>query len=165
MKAPIHSEKHISQFTGGAATVGAAAATNFELVKGVAVANKNLVKEVTEGSIVKAIFIELWVSAQNSTAVGNFIVTLEKTNADGPGASYGQMIILNDYPNKKNILYTTEGLSSPEFTAAPIPVLRSWMKIPKGKQRFGLGDILVLTVASQTVGVNVCGFAVFKEYS
>jgi len=44
--------------------------------------------------------------------------------------------------------------------------MRGWYKIPKTKQRFGLGDRLVLQIASQgTDALDFCGFATYKEYT
>jgi len=163
MRAPIHSEKHISQFS--LSTVAAGAASGFEIVKAVAVADKNLVKEVTEGSLVKAVFIELWVKSLDDTGDGTDIVIVEKTPMDSTGATYAQMILLNDYVNKKNILLTHMGLIPSKTLANPMSVIRGWIKIPKGKQRFGLGDSLHLRFASQSDGAEYCGFAIFKEYS
>ncbi len=160
---PINSAKHLVQFTGGAASVAAAAAVVYELVEAVHVVDKNLAKEVEAGSVIKAVFIELWLYNDTDTE-GNFIVTIEKASGDAPDPTFTNLTILNGYLNKKNILYTTEGLSSTN-KGSPIPVIRSWVKIPKGKQRFGLGDKLKLSLASQTGGAVHCGIAIYKEYN
>ncbi len=159
----IHSEKHIPQFS--LAAIAAGAAGGVELVKAVAVANKNLVKEVTEGSLVKAIYIDCWITSQADTGLGTVIAIVEKVGIDDPGAVFADMIALNDYNNKKHILHTHMGLTPTETNSNPMNVVGGWVKIPKGMQRFGLGDILHLRLASQTEGINFCGFSIFKEYS
>jgi len=163
MLAPIHSEKHMQQTS--LATVAAGAATGVEIIVAVAVADKNLVKEVTEGSVIKAVYVELWVKGLTDDGDGTVIVIVEKTEADKVGATFTEMTVLNDYVNKKNILYTFMGLVPSKTTSPPLPVVRGWIKIPKGKQRFGLGDRLHIRIASQVDGVEFCGQNIFKEYS
>ncbi len=163
MKARVHTEKHIGQFALSA--IAAGAASGVELIKAVAVANKNLVKEVTEGSIVSAIFVECWIRSQLDAGQGNVVLIVEKTERDSTGATFAELIALNDYPNKKNILYTREGLTPSETLTMPVQFGPGWLKIPKGKQRFGLGDSLHLRIASQTEGVLFCGFNLYKEQS
>ncbi len=163
MLAPIHSEKHISQIS--LSSISAGTASGVEVVKAVAVADKNLVKEVTEGSLVKAIYFEIWVKSLVDTGLGSVILIVEKAPLDSTGATYVNMTALNDYPNKKNILYTQQGLTPTETSSNPMNLIRGWVKIPKGKQRMGLGDTVHLRIASATEGVSFCGFALYKEYS
>jgi len=59
-------------------------------------------------------------------------------------------------------LYTTQGLTS-EQNANAVPIIRQWFKIPKGKQRFGLGDQMVLNISAAQEGVENCGMFIFKE--
>ncbi len=79
----------------------------------------------------------------------------------------GQIAALHDYANKKNILFTAQGLVTPT-DGGQVPVLRGWYKIPKGKQRFGLGDRLFLTIRNNNaaaIDINFCGLAIYKEYT
>ncbi len=163
VRAPIHSEKHISQTS--LSSIAQGAANGVELIKAVAVADKDLVKEVTEGSIIKAIFIEFWVKSLVDTGLGTVITICEKVENAAVAASFAQMVALNDYPNKKNILYTQQGLTPTETSSNPMSVVKGWIKIPKGKQRFGLGDSFHIRFASQAEGISFCGFALYKEYS
>ncbi len=76
------------------------------------------------------------------------------------------MTALGTFDNKKNILYTTQGLAPNDGVGQPVAVIRQWFKIPKSKQRFGLGDKIRLAIASRGDGViTYCGFATYKEYS
>ncbi len=96
-------------------------------------------------------------------ATGTSIAILEKLIGDGSPPVLGDMLALHDYANKKNVLWTHQGLSSDQNTNA-VPVLRGWVKIPKGKQRFGQGDSFELEMLAQVDGFNFCGLAIFKEY-
>ncbi len=74
---------------------------------------------------------------------------------------------LHDYDNKKNILFTAQGLLTPN-DGGQVPVLRGWYKIPKGKQRFGLKDKLSVAVRNNNataIDINFCGLAIYKEYT
>ncbi len=159
MKAPIHSEKHYVQTS--LSTVAAGTILNIPLISGVTVADKDTANEVVEGSVVKAVFLEYWLRA--SAAEGAVLVSLVK-NPEFGSMTFVEHVALNAYTNKKNVLYHTQGLTNDDGADA-IPFVRGWFKIPKGKQRFGLGDLLQLAISAQALAVDVCGFCVYKEYT
>ncbi len=159
MKAPITSRKHYIQTS--LATVLAGQTLAIRLVDALDIrsaANDSVVA----GSVIKAIFVEMWVRA-GDTAPGTTLISLIKTQ-DLSIPVFADAINLNDYQNKKNVLYHTQGLTNDQDADA-IPFVRQWFKIPKGKQRFGLGDRLFLTVTAQAIDNIICGFAVYKEYT
>ncbi len=122
------------------------------------------VDEVVEGAIVKAIYIELW--SQDDGNDGSEVVVLSKQTAGQLGPTFTEMNALGTWNEKKNIFFTHQGLTSNDGITGPLLVMRAWYKIPKSKQRFGLGDRLTLTMASNGAqSVNFCGFAIYKEYS
>ncbi len=162
MKPVVHSTKHYVQMTLSTVTTGVRV-TNV-LVTAVQSTLANTAIEVEEGALVKAVYIELWVIGSVSNQF--FTIVLDKTGAGASVMTFTQSTDLFSYPNKKNILYTTQGLASNDGIAAPIPVMRGWFKIPKSKQRFGLGDALILTVSSRgSDDIIFCGFATYKEYT
>ncbi len=145
-------------------TVLTVARNHERLIAAVAVQNKDAVDEVVEGAIVKAVYIELW--TLNSSNDGSEVVVLSKQPASDAGLSFTDMNGLGVYDNKKNILFTHQGLSSNNGVGNPINVMRAWYKIPKSKQRFGLGDSLVLDIANNGANASeYCGFATYKEYT
>ncbi len=160
MRPIISSRKHYVQES--LSTVLSGANKNIILAEGVVATLANLNFEVKEGAIVKAVFIEMWVRA-GDTSPGSTLVTLVKIPEFGQ-ITFAEQIALNDYSNKKNILYHTQGLTNDQDADA-IAFVRQWFKIPKGKQRFGLGDRLVLSVAAQALDNIICGFATYKEYT
>ncbi len=162
MKPIVHSNKHYVQMS--LTTVGAAAEVDTVFIDSVAVGAKDSVFEVEEGATVKAIFVELWLIGTVSNQF--FTVILAKFPSGIVAASLAEMAALGDYDNKKNILYVSQGLASNDGIAAPLPIIRQWFKIPKGKQRFGLRDKLRLQVASRgDDSIKFCGFATYKEYT
>ncbi len=161
MRAPIHSVKHYVQMS--RSTVATVSLVAQSLIEGRPLADVNTVFEVTEGSVIKAVFVELWL--ENSSNTGSFIVGLEKLPIFQT-AAFADYAALGDYDNKKNVLYVTQGLPANDGVGNPIPVIRQWFKIPKGKQRFGLGDRLSLNIVNLGADtLSFCGFATYKEYS
>ncbi len=164
MRAPIHSKKHINQIS--QSTVAQAAVGNTTLIRAVE-PQSTLPSEVEEGAIVKACYVEFWVSQDSASVVGSYTVALSKDPGGSSGMTAANLAALHDYTNKKNILFTGQGLLTPN-DGGQVPVLRGWYKIPKGKQRFGLGDILRVSIRnnnSTAIDINFCGLAIYKEYS
>ncbi len=117
--------------------------------------------EVREGSKITAVYVEMWISSDDA-AQGTAIVTLEKRTGNMTAMTAAQSGALNSYVNKKNILHTFMGLV-PTNVQYPMSAIKGWVKIPKGKQRFGLQDILVLNVHGQSNGASFCGQFIYKE--
>ncbi len=162
MKAPIHSVKHYVQtsFT----LVATGAKLDIVLVDAQALQNVNAVFEVQEGALVKAIYIELWVLGD--TADATQITCLAKHPASAAPFTTTQLAGIGNASNKKNVLFFSQGLASNDGIANPINIMRGWYKIPRSKQRFGLGDTLELQIFAQgAAGLEVCGFATYKEYT
>ncbi len=162
MRPIIHSQKHYVQMS--RSTTNTVSLNNENLVVAVESTVANLVDEVSEGAVVKAVFIELWVLDSGND--GSFLVTVGKYPSGLASMTFAQGAALGTFNNKKNLLYVTQGLTPNDGIAQPIVLLRQWIKIPKSKQRFGLGDKLKLTVSNN--GLNdlfYCGFATYKEYS
>ncbi len=161
VKAIVHSTKHYVQ--NSLATTLAGAVTSTIIVDAVSVSAKTSPSHVEEGNSVKAIYVEDWVRT-NDTSPGSFVYVVLKLPAGvgTPGAA--NMAALDNYDNKKNILYTTQALSNDQDADA-IPLHKGWIKIPKGKQRMGLGDRIATVFLAQALDQNVCGFKTYKEYS
>ncbi len=161
MVAPIKSIKHYVHLP---RVVTATGVVNTDvLVEAVSVATVGAnEQEVEEGSLVKAIYIEHWYTADQD-AMGSCIMILEKVPAGQASVTAGQLAALGAYPNKKNILVTHQGLT-PSQLQNPVPFFNGWYKIPKGKQRFGLGDKFVMTSMAQSGAQESCGFSTYKEY-
>ncbi len=122
---------------------------------------------IEEGAIVKAVYIEYWLGNASSTVVGSYTTIVVKLAGGFNQPDASDMAALHDYTNKKNILFTSQALVPPT-DGGQVPVLKQWIKIPKGKQRFGLGDKLQIVTRnnnSTSVVINFCGFAIYKEYT
>ncbi len=161
MRAPIVSRKHIVQQT--ITQVVTATVHTIESVRATSVQTVDDPAEVIEGSVVKAIFVEIWLIGTFN--LGSFVVMVEKAPAAVGDPTITEMTTLDAYDNKKNILFTSQGLIA-EDNQNPMPVLRQWIKIPKGKQRFGLRDKIKINLASLSgEDLQFCGFQIYKSYS
>ena len=157
----INSEKHYRAIS--LTTVEDNTSETFRLVN--ADADPTVASQVRIGSTIKAIWLELWYLSSASQPTFQ-VSTLEKIVAGQDDPTSAQMSDLFTYPNKKNIFVTSQGLVG-DANTNPIPIFRDWYKIPKGKQRMGLGDSIAVTVAARGEAnndVEVCGMAIFKEY-
>ncbi len=159
LAAPYITEKHYTQHA--QFNLAAGAITSINLVDAVTVADKNASQEVVEGNTVKAIYLEFWFSV-NGTGLGSGIAVLEKTVASQTAMTATESNNLGAYKNKKNVLHTFEGLLPPN-TQNPVPIIKGWFRIPKGKQRFGLNDKLVINFSALIGGMTICGFSTYKE--
>ncbi len=159
VKPTINSDKHVVQFSLG--SISAGAVSTHVLIDAVAAhANPD---EVRIGSSVKAIYCEMWFRGGDTGSGSTYVAIICKHNDVSGSPSTTDMGTLHDYTNKKNVLYTSQGLINDDASIAT-PVLKFWLKIPKGKQRFGLGDSLKLHVFAQTGITDRCGLFIFKEY-
>ncbi len=162
MAAPINSIKHYVHLTN--ASLASAAILNHVIVDSVVAPATASAASVTEGAVVKAIFIELWLLSEGAAgSTTQFNVALEKLPTGNPLMTAAQILNMGAYPNKKNVLYYSEGVLSGEDTGS-VPILRQWFKIPKGKQRMGLDDRIVLNFSPVGQATRRCGFETYKEY-
>ncbi len=164
MLSPINSVKHyVQRFI---TSVAVAAVLNDEIVNAVVASAVSDPTEVTEGAVIKAVFVEMWVIGLGAAGSnGSILMALEKLPAAATPMTNAQSLALMTYPNKKNILYSTQGLVASDEVGLAMAFIRQWFAIPKGKQRFGLGDKLILNVSSiSATNFQICGFYTYKEY-
>ncbi len=157
MRPVINTVKHVTQFS--LSNVALGAISPLSIVDVVAAPSNS--DEVAEGTKIEAVYVEMWLTSGDA-AQSSCIMTLEKRPSGLGAMTAGESAALFTYDNKKNILYTLQGLL-PSTVQIPLPAIRKWVKIPKGKQRFGLGDKLVLNIHGQSNDVNLCGFAIYKS--
>ncbi len=123
-------------------------------------------EKVSEGSMIKAVHFEYWLMAVGAAdTTTQFVLTIEKSPSNALDPAFSDMLNLGGYANKKNILYTTQGvLASNENGGNSIPVIRDWLKIPKGKQRMGQEDRILVSIAAVDTALRICGMSTYKEY-
>ncbi len=159
MRPRVNTKKHLVQAS--LATVAGGAVAVFSIIDAKTAPAAAQPDEVTEGAIISAVYVEMWISSDDA-AQGTCIVTLEKRPSGLVAMTAAESAALNLYENKKNILHTFMGLV-PTNVQYPMTAIKGWVKIPKGKQRFGIADKLILNIHGQSNGANFCGFAIYKE--
>lgn len=162
MKNPIRSKKHYVQTTLSSVSAGALSVTDVVVSIEGAMSGPT---HVQEGASIKAVYFEYWLQ-QATTSVGSFTAIVYKLPGPGAVPASANVAALHDWDNKKNVLYTTQGLSPANDSNAPMNIIKGWVKIPKGKQRFGLDDRLSIAIRNNNGvdDINFCGFATFKSY-
>ncbi len=161
MRPVIQSRKHMVQVA--LATVGSTTTVVTGLLTAVE-GEHTTSATVSEGAIVKAVWLEMWLLGAGTT-VGSFTAILYKSPGGSQTVSNTDMAALHDWDNKKNILYTTQGIT-PETNQFPMNLHKGWIPIPKGKQRMGLNDKLQFAIRNNiTDDLNFCGMVIYKEYS
>ncbi len=163
MRAPINSVKHIVQRPN--TSIASGAILNVVVVDAIAKgAARSNTFDVEEGAVIKAVYVEAWLksdaTAGNSTQQ---TTTFEKISSGQNTMTVTEALNLQAYENKKNILYTTQGVLG-DLTTQAVPVIRQWIAIPKGKQRMGLSDRLVLNINVVGAAIDLCGNFIYKEY-
>ncbi len=157
----VHSTKHYVQ--PGLRSITAGVVEAHVIVESVAIADVITNAECAEGNSIKAIYVESWIRAAGASP-GAYICAVAKVPGTGTTFSVAQMAALFDAENKKNILFTSQALVN-DNDADAISIIRGWLKVPKSKQRMGLGDRWVLHTSAIGVDMTVCGLEIFKEYT
>ncbi len=160
MRPRVTTRKHFVQKTLTTVATVSTDVTTFLQAVNPTLANLNI--EVKEGAVVSAFYVEMWVIGSVTNQF--FTAVIAKLPGGVGNILQADLVDLNAYDNKKNILYTTQGLASNDGIAGPIPILRQWFKVPKTKQRFGLGDRLQFALSSRgSDDIIMCGFFMYKE--
>ncbi len=156
----VHSIKHVVQFS--IASLLSGNVRENPIAVAVAPQDVNLPTEVVEGSTIKAVYLEYWYIGDGATT-SELVTAVVKQPAGRVAMTAGEMQAIHTYDNKKNIFEIHQGLLGKVGTN-PVNVFRHWIKIPKGKQRFGLGDSIAVNSFAGGSDFFLCGFATFKEY-
>ncbi len=162
--APINSIKHyVPKTNTGVASGGLVSEFIADAVVAPATASPFSVRE---GSIIKAVHVEVWIIGDEATdTTSQFVFVVEKAPGNTTAITVTNLLNLGSYPNKKNVLYTSQGVLGAGIDGnGAIPVFRGWILIPKGKQRMGLDDSLRWHLTG--VGsLRVCGLVTYKEFT
>ncbi len=164
MAAPINTVKHYVQTANTGIASGGV--TNIAVVDAVVAPATTNAGDVKQGAIVKAVYLEYWIWGGGATGLDTqFNLAVYKAPVNIVAITAAQLLNMGSYENKKNILFATQGVVGSGIDGnQAIPVLRQWMLVPKGKQRFGLSDRLMVSVTSTGTLLQLCGFATYKEY-
>ncbi len=162
MKAVITSVKHVVQRS--LSTIEEQTASNVKILD-VVTAEPTTPNQVVVGCVVKAIFLEYWFLGESSQPISVTWIIEKCPNGTVP-MTFAQSSSIHTYENKRNILRLGQGVVGDSNTN-PVPVIREWIKIPKGKQRMAQGDTMhfsAFVVGQTDNGGQICGVSIYKEY-
>ncbi len=165
MAAIINSNKHYVPRTNVSLASGSGLSVDvIDTVVAPAVSNA---EDVRQGAVIKAVHLEYWIWGGGTTGQDTqFVMIVEKVPSGAGAATAAEMLNLGSYDNKKNILFSTQGVIGAGVDGSQaIPLIRNWVLIPKGKQRFGLGDKLAVGFTPVGTALQICGMATYKEYT
>ncbi len=164
MVAPINSIKHFVPRTN--LTVTSGSGSSLDIVEGVVAPATSAVSDVIQGAVVKAVHLEFWLWGAGTTGLDTqFTFIVEKVPSGAGAATAAEMLSLGSYDNKKNVLFTTQGVLGAGVDGnQAVPIIRDWLLIPKGKQRIGLSDKITVGFTPTGTSMQFCGMAIFKEY-
>ncbi len=162
IKSPINTVKHFIQQSNTQVTTGTVLTIELAdvVVRGGTI---SATSDITEGAIIKAVHCEYWLNGTGATNSTQQTLIIYKAPSGAASADVTNMLNLQTYANKKNIFYTTQGNLGATGNQS-VRVIGDWILIPKGKQRFGLGDKLFLTILTSGENLNICGLTIYKEF-
>ncbi len=160
---PVVTTKHYVDQTNVALASGAIAVVS--LIDGVARSTERTsTNMVDEGAVIKAIYIEWWLNGSGASgATTQFDFIVYKLPGVGTNPTAADLLNKQAWDNKKNILFTSHGNLGGVGNSS-IPIIRQWLMIPKGKQRFGLNDRLQIALTTTGEAFQHCGFSTYKEF-
>ncbi len=160
---PIHRIKHVVD---SQAAIPVNTKTTITLISASDTPDLASVTQVETGATVSAIFlsVEAVASESSTTATPNIYVIIYKN----PGANLvipnGNIIGSSD--NKRFVIHQEMVMINAVDGGSPRNLFKGVIKIPRGYQRFGPGDILQLQyfIPSTGVAVNACLQCHYKEF-
>ena len=159
---PVHSIKHIIDFSGQ--TV-AAAKTTVDLAQTVDAPVITNPTENETGCRINALFLNVQVSAIETTALANIYMIVYKN----PGSN----IAIAQVPNanntgisdfKKQIFHTEMIMTEKNTTAIPRTLFKGVLMIPKHFRRQGPNDEIVIQLFSPGIDFEFCVECIYKEF-
>ncbi len=109
MVAPINSIKHVLNLEN--TTLASGSVRSVQCVQAVAQTAVSNIADVVEGSIVKAVYLELWFKSNAAAGTDDkFQLIVEKVIGNQVPITFTQMNNIMTYPNKKNIFFMTQGV-------------------------------------------------------
>ncbi len=160
--APYQTDKHYIPKSN--ATLSSGSISVLDVVTAVARGTvRTAVQQVYEGNTVKAVHLEYWIVGTQAVNSTQFVMIVYKDPSGNSTPTVSNLLNLQSYANKKNILYTTQGNLANNAAGGSIPIIRDWILIPRGKQRMGLGDKISVAITAVGESLNICGMATYKE--
>ncbi len=160
----INTVKHYVQYTNAALSSGIIN-TNIIAEGVINTALPVNTHDIKEGSNLYRVYLELWLKGTGSSdGDTQFNLAVYRNPSGDHTMIAADLNNLMAYSNKKNIMFASQGVLSGAGAGQSVAIIRQWIKIPKGKRRFGPDDTLEYAIMTTGTGMQRCGLAVYKEF-
>lgn len=157
---PVHSLKHIIDTQGG---LIAGTPTTSSVVKAVTAPNvQTSPEEVEEGSTVNSIFLNVQVSATQTSALANVYLLVVKNPGNQVVIPNGNVVGTSKV--RKFVIHQEMIMTEKNSTAIPRTLFKGVIKLPRGYRRFGIDDRLAISLFSPGITFDFCFQCIYKEY-
>ncbi len=121
--------------------------------------------DVERGCVIKAIWIEIWVTATEEIATG-ITNLVEFYLFKNPGSNLTSPIPGTEgSSNEKSFIFKKwKGIIGSRTVGFPAYAWKGWCKIPKGKQRMAANDVWQLIMQSSGTNALACASFIYKWY-
>ncbi len=155
---PVHSIKHIVDNQGGLIAGTVAVETLVAAVDAPVLASVN---QVETGSTVGSIFLNVQVGTTGSGALPNVYMAVWKEPGGNLALIDPQTVGSND--NKRFVIHQEMIMTEKNSTGIPRTLFKGVISIPRGYKRFGIGDLLQITLKAPGVTFDYCIQCIYKE--
>ncbi len=155
---PVHSIKHVVDNQGGLPVNTVVAVTVINAKDAPVLAS---VADVETGCTVHSIFLNVQVSATSTAALANVYMAVWKEPGSNLALIDPATVGSND--NKRFVIHQEMIMTEKNTTAIPRTLFKGVIKIPRGYKRFGINDLLNITLKSPGVTMDYCVQCIYKE--
>ncbi len=122
-------------------------------------------REVETGSKVHGIFLNVQIQGNQISSGGIPNIYMAVYKSKGGNIPTIDPTATGSNPDKSNIIHQEMGMfQSDSVDGNPKTLFKGVIVIPKGLQRFGLDDELVMTLRSTAINYKNCSQCIYKEF-
>ncbi len=156
---PVHRIKHVvdSQF---GATLGTPAVT--KVIDAVDAPVLGTTRQVETGCTVNGIYLGVEVYATTAGALANAYLMVFKN--PGGNLTLPEPNVVGGDDNKKYVIHQEMVMLEKQVAGNPRTLFKGVIAIPRGYRRFGINDLLQVSIFSPGVNLDVCLQCIYKEF-
>ncbi len=118
-------------------------------------------QQINTSSSVNAIFLNVQVAATSTAALANVYMYVAKN--PGNAITMPQANVVGKSNDRKHVLHQEMIMTEKNTTAIPRTLFKGVIRIPRGKQRFGIEDRLSIFLLSPGTTYDYCIQCIYKE--
>ncbi len=118
-------------------------------------------QEIENTSSINAVFLNVQVAATSTAALANVYMYVAKNPGNNLTMPNANAVGKSD--NRRHVLHQEMIMTEKNTTAIPRTLFKGVIKIPRGKQRFGVDDRLSIFLLSPGTTYDYCIQCIYKE--